>query len=294
MGHLVKSVCDSFIRFFVIGYIHIYFVMMRRFGLRMRGLGFALSIIREEYVFCVQDLKFWFNPKCADAYCIMPAGYWNEPETHVFLEEILERVSKDIAFIDVSASVDEMVIHAAAHRKVRHVIAFEPQVECAWAIKKSAQLNGHPHVSVVPYAATEKQGFIDFKYSVRNPTAAAVVSNGVFGSIKVPCVTLDETIRPMRDLHTIMLIDVEGHEPFVMRGALKLVREALPLIIFEYNTTSKLHFSLDDIHDILPDSYRFYRLRGDGRLDHDFSNSWNCIAAPDGTDFAKICKDSIV
>lgn len=288
----MKSVFGSFINFFVLGYIHLYVMLMRWFGLRMRGLGFALRILRQEYVFHVQGLKFWFNPRCAGAYCVMPAGFWNEPETHVFIETILERVSGDIAFIDVGASIGEMVIPMAIHKKVRRVTAFEPQPQCALAIEKSAQLNGLSNVSVMRCAASEKNGIITFESSSRNPTAASVsLSDEAIESIKVPCVTVDETITPMQGLHTILLIDVEGHEPSVMRGAANLVKNVLPLIIFEYNSTSKLHFTLDDIRDILPDSYRYYRLRSDGRLDQDFSNSWNCVAVPDGTEFAEVCAD---
>jgi hypothetical protein len=91
-----------------------------------------------------------------------------------------------------------------------------------------------------------------------------------------------------------MMIDVEGHEPSVMRGAVHFVKTAHPLIIFEYNNTSKQHFSLDDIRKILPDSYQFYRLRGDGLLDQDFNNSWNCVAVSTDTEFAKICEALIV
>lgn len=261
----------------------------------MRGLGFALRILRQEFVFHAYGLKFWFNPECAGAYCVMPAGYWNEPETHLFLDNILARMPGDMAFIDVGASVGEMVIPMATHKNVRHVTAFEPQVQCALAIEKSARLNGLKNISVVPCAASEKSGVLGLASSLRGPTAAAVtLSLESIESLEVPCVTVDETISNVADLHTIMLIDVEGYEPFVMRGAVKLVKTALPLIIFEYNNTSKQHFSLDDVRNILPGSYRFYRLRGDGRLDQDFSNSWNCVGVPSGTDFAKICADSIV
>ena len=294
----MKSVCDSLKHLFVLGYIHLYFMIMKMFGLRMRGLGFALRILRHEYVFHVQGLKFWFNPRCAAAYCIMPGGYWNEPETHVFLDNILSIVSGEIAFIDVGASVGEMVIHMAAHQKVRHVTAFEPQAECAVAIEKSAKLNSLSNILVVPCAASKKTGFISFSSSYRNPTAAAISSHShgyeSIVSLDVPCVTVDETIKAIQGLKVIMLIDVEGHEPSVLLGAANMVKSVLPLIIFEYNDTSKKHFSLSDIRNILPDSYSYYRLRGDGRLDQDFRNSWNCVAVPAGTEFAKICKGSIV
>ena len=288
----MKSVFDSFVQIFVHGYIHFYMIMKMRFGIQMRGLGFALRNIRKEYVFHVHGLKFWFNPLCAAAYCVLPGGYWNEPETHFFLDKILERVTGDVFFVDVGASVGEMVIPMATNKKVRRVTAFEPHIQCALALEKSAQINNFTNVSIVPCVVSEKSGVIGFTSSLHNPTAASVSSKSE--SPRVPCVTVDEIIVPDKNLSTIILIDVEGQEPSVMRGAAQLIKKVLPLIIFEYNNTSKKYFSLEEISLILPNSYQFYRLRNDGLLDDDLSNSWNCVAVSADTEFAKICKELIM
>jgi FkbM family methyltransferase len=116
-----------------------------------------------------------------------------------------------------------MVLHAATHDKVRRVIAFEPQTECALAISKSAQLNNLKNVNVIPYAASDKQGIINFASSNRNPTAAAVsLSDEENEFPQLPCVTVDGTVTQYLWLHTIMLIDVEGHEPSVLRDSINL------------------------------------------------------------------------
>ena len=292
----MKSLFDYFILILVRLYINLYVKTTMWFGLKLRGLGFALRIIRQEYIFNIYNLKYWFNPKCAAAYCVMPGGYWNEPETHVFLDSILAKVTGDIDFIDVGASVGEMAIPMAAHKKVRQVTAFEPQPQCALSIKKSAQLNNLTNILVVPCAVSEKSGMINFAATLNNPTAASVSSfNESPESHNVPCVTIDETIAPKNYNQTIILIDVEGHEPSVLRGAIKLINTLHPLIIFEYNNTSKKYFSLDDIRNILPAAYKFYRLRpdGDGRLDNDLINTWNCVAVSANTEFVEICADLI-
>lgn len=291
MRHLINLV----IRFLVIGYIHIYVLSITRFSLRLKGLGIALRTIRKDFVFLIQNLNFWFNPQCAAAYCVMPGGYWNEPETHVFFDSVLANISGSVAFIDVGASIGEMVIPMAKHNNVHQVIAFEPQIQCAEAIRKSAILNDLTNITVMSCAASEKCGNVNFSASINNPTAAAV-SIEAAELTSVPCTTIDEAVYSMGNDKIIMLIDVEGHEPSVMRGAIKLINSSLPLIIFEYNETSKKHFSLDDIRHILPDSYKFYRLRpnGDGRLDNDLVNTWNCVAVAENTEFDSICKTLIV
>lgn len=286
-----------FIKYSVFVYIQIYLVLMKIFKFRLKGLGFVLRCLRKDYVFNINNLKFWFNPKCAAAYCVMPGGYWNEPETHVFLDSILAQVSTNVDVIDVGASIGEMVIPAAKHNKVRHVTAFEPQNECAKTIIKSAQLNCLTNIKVVTSAASDKDGFINFYASLQNPTAASVTTKAESAeSSVVPCVQIDNIIKCRHNFNIIMVIDVEGNEPAVMRGAIKLIQSSLPLIIFEYNSTSKKHFTLDDIRRILPNSYLFYRLRpnGDGRLDYDLNNTWNCVAVAANTEFAVICKSLVV
>jgi len=274
-------------RLIAVGYIHIYAILHKYAGLRLRGLGFALRKIKNAYVFQLHGVNYWFNPDCAAAYCVMPAGYWNEPETHLFLDKVLDAVTEKVLFIDVGASIGEMALPVAAHKKALHVIAFEPQAECALAISKSAQINNFSHVEVIQAAASDTSGFVHFASSHRNPTAASLASDRD-DVPQVPCVTVDETVTMQQGL-PIVLIDVEGHEPSVMRGATNFIRQRLPLIIFEYNHTSKQHFTLDDIRHILPLQYEYYRLRSDGTLDQDFSNSWNCVAVPTDTVFADIC-----
>lgn len=209
---------------------------------------------------------------------------------------MLDKVTGTVDFIDVGASVGEMVIPMAKHKKVHHVTAFEPQFECAIAIEKSAQLNGIKNLSVVPCAASDKSGKVNFSSSINNPTAASISSDFSDDSPAVSCVTLNDTISINNTEQLIILIDVEGHEPAVLRGAEKLIKEAQPLIIFEYNATSKKYFTLEDIQNILPPSYKFYRLRpnGDGRLDNNLNDTWNCVAVSSASEFAQICKDLIV
>jgi len=220
--------------------IHFYVFFVRIFGKQLRGLGFALRTLRHEFIFKVHGLKFWFNPKCAAAYCVMPGGYWNEPETHVFLDSVLDKVTGTVDFIDVGASIGEMVIPLATHKKVRHVTAFEPQFECASAIERSAQLNGIKNLSVVSCAASDKSGTVHFSSSINNPTAASISSADSGKYFDVPRVAIDEIIPPpSENTLLVVLIDVEGHEPEVLRGAQRLIKEAQPLIIFEYNATSE-------------------------------------------------------
>ena len=86
----------------------------------------------------------------------------------------------------------------------------------------------------------------------------------------------------------IILVDVEGAEPLVLNSGIEFIKNNQPLIVFEYNLTSKKYFDLKTIQSIIGESYVIYRLKRDGTLDQDFTNFWNCVAIPNNTEFFKI------
>jgi hypothetical protein len=86
----------------------------------------------------------------------------------------------------------------------------------------------------------------------------------------------------------LMVIDVEGAEPLVMRGGLQTIRRLRPLIVFEYNYVSRARFKLDEIRELLGDTYEILRLRRDGGLDRKYADAWNCVAVPRGSTFESL------
>ena len=111
-------------------------------------------------------------------------------------------------------------------------------------------------------------------------------------SIEVKTITLDQAL-PATLSNPIFLIDVEGAEPLVLMGGGNFVKLNKPLIIFEYNLTSKQHYRLEEIIDILGKEYDIYRLKNNGNLDSDFNNSNNCVAIPHNTFFSTILRPLI-
>ena len=91
----------------------------------------------------------------------------------------------------------------------------------------------------------------------------------------------------------VLMIDVEGYEPNVLRGARELITKLKPLIIFEYNFVSKQHFEMNDIRQLLGDQYDIFRLRKDAMLDGDVVNAWNCVAVPRNSEFEGILQQRI-
>jgi len=208
---------------------------------------------------------------------------WNEPETHTFLKHVIVGVDGEVNFVDVGASIGEFVIDMAACKKIASVIAFEPQPESAEAIRKSCAVNGFRNVRIIQKIVADIPKEMYFLENDRSPTASRPLFSSVQEVtesqrlIKTIGTTLDEELAAV-EADSIVLLDIEGGEYLAMKGALDFIRRCKPLLIFEYNSTSKQSFDLKMVRNLLGPDYSIYRLRSDGRLDSEETSTWNMVA----------------
>jgi FkbM family methyltransferase len=275
-------------------YDKIYGLFKSAFKRNLKGIGFLLRQVKNDHVLDLDGQQMFFNHKVAGCYVRLINGMYTEIETHTFIRRIIEEFSGEMTFIDVGANVGEMVLGAARHEKVKFIYAFEPHSECAKACKISAALNNYDQKIVVLQKVLSKDtNPIEFDFHAISPNASAITgSNDKKGVVVYPS-TLDNEL-PDTIGHAVLLIDVEGAEPDVLKGGKQFIERKLPLIIFEYNDLSKKYFTLDDIKNILGTDYIIYRLRQDGYLDKDYENTWNCVAVNAKSKFYKSIKALIV
>lgn len=247
------------------------------------GLGRALDLIKSEHILEVHGKKFYFDPRITRAYGLMIIGKWNEPETHTFLKSVLTGIEPPVTFVNIGASIGEFVLDMAACDKIAALIAFEPQPESAFAIEKSCSVNGFQNVRVIQKIVTNRKGDLFFLQDKQSPTVSHVVNSLAAKSMsterlgKIPGTTLDDELREVIG-KTIILIDIEGEEYSAIRGGVEFIRKWKPLIIFEYNSISRKSFDLNMIRDLLGPDYLISRIRPDGRVDANETNTWNMVA----------------
>ncbi|MCX6545010.1 MAG: FkbM family methyltransferase [Acidobacteria bacterium] len=271
-------------------YVLLYGWVQDRFGIQLKGLGFFLRLNRRDRNFSIHGQTMRFDHRVAAAYCRLVAGSWNEPETHLFLDTVIGGHEGPVTFIDVGASVGEFVIDVARHTNVARIVAFEPIEECAEAVRRSAELNGRRNVEVIGKLVNEDGRPGVLRFEVRRPTAASTAETVEGVSRDIPATTLDLALGGVEGT-SALLIDVEGAEPGVLRGGREFLRRCAPLIIFEFNATSREHFSLDDIRGVLGEGWKIYRLTRSGTLDLDFERSWNCVAVSAKSPFGPVCEN---
>lgn len=263
----------------VIFYSYVYGFFKDNFQLDIPFLGALLRLIDFDFVLTVKGRKIFFNHKVGVCYGRHFSNQWNEPETHLFVSKILAGNSSNFIFIDVGANVGEFVVDVSSYSNVIEIHAFEPIKECARAIRESCVLNGFDNVHIYNKLVGASSGTADFFQSgnISNSSIYADSTNTIAPS-SIDVVALDDIFENSTHANSILLIDVEGFEANVIDGGNKFILRTWPVIIFEYNFVSKLHFSINDILSRLDSSWMIYRLRSDGFLDSKHDEAWNCVA----------------
>jgi FkbM family methyltransferase len=248
------------------------------FHINMPFISKILNLIKNDHIIKIDNQKLYLNSNIANCYVRLINGQYAEPETHIFFRNILGNINFNVNFIDIGASVGEMILDMACQPKVRKVYAFEPLKDCTNVLKINCLLNNYNHVQIIekPLSNEVKTVFIDKKGTQQSKINHNLVKN-TDDKIVVKTTTIDNEFSSF-DTQTIILIDVEGHELEVLKGGEKFITENKPLIIFEYNFVSEKYYSLKDIKTILGKNYLLFRLNRKGNLDIDFSRTWNCVA----------------
>ncbi len=135
---------------------------------------------------------------------------------------------------DVGANIGYLALVAARIvGPTGRVVAFEPDAQCAAAIRANAALNGLGQVEVVEAAAARDSGTAQLVV-VRDRLWSRLASVGDHHEserhVEVRTVALDDVEGPPP---TLVKIDVEGAELEVLAGMSRLLREARPLVVCE-------------------------------------------------------------
>jgi FkbM family methyltransferase len=172
-------------------------------------------------------------------------------------------------FVDVGANLGWHAIHAAQHKAVETVVAFEPDAFNAWLLDRNLSFNGIGNVVVNACAVGARRGFIRlYRYKSSNCGRHSVLADYGYGSRLVPITELDTALDTlgMADRPVLIVkIDVEGYEPEVVLGATQtLARADVAIIEYSPGLSRAGGLAHEDMLDWLyAAGLSPYRLRGD-------------------------------
>jgi len=275
-------------------YARLYILIRSLTGYRIPGLGFLLRRCKHPRFIPFLDQQLFFEPHVASCYGLHIVNRVHEPETHRFLNEVFDALeSRESFFIDVGANVGAFLLDLARRSNV-HVVGFEPSAACVSAITRTMERNHLENFSLFRNLVGDQNKWVSF-HEGKSPQGSSIYTSKNVHP-RVEQIRLDDVqlLKTIPDLTpTVLMIDVEGYEPNVLRGGLEFITRLKPLIIFEYNCVSKKYFTVQEIQNIFGNLYQIFWLNKDGMLDNELENAWNCAAVPVGTDFLSLIRASI-
>jgi FkbM family methyltransferase len=158
-----------------------------------------------------------------------------EPLLTQWISDYLSTSSQGM-FVDVGANLGWHAIHAAEHKSVETVVAFEPDTFNAWLLDCNLSLNDVDNVVISTCALGAQRGLTRLhKHSVHRGRHSVLTDYG-YGSRLVPLADLDTALDDLglTDQSVLIVkIDVEGYEPEVVAGARHTLARA-DVVVLEY------------------------------------------------------------
>ncbi len=160
-------------------------------------------------------------------------GFYESIELDLF--ERLAEASRTI--VDVGANIGIYSCVGAAHLPADgHLIAFEPVPANLNLLHHNLVQNGlSDRVTAEPLAVSDTAGntVIHLAPSSGNHSLAARVAGDSGTSLPVRVTTLDEYVGTDRHVD-LLKVDVEGYDGYVLRGAIRVLREHRPTLLVEF------------------------------------------------------------
>ena len=224
----------------------------------------GMDVMKKVKTFWGRDIYVYLADADASALYFFNTLYGNEIKIIKFL---IKNFKENDIFYDIGANYGFYTLLAQEFITNGEIYSFEPNPKIFKLLEENSKLNAFKNTFLNEIALSNQTGEAEFyrRDIVRHSGGSSLIKYSNFRKykiIKIKTITLDEYILDHKP-PTIMKIDVEGGEPFVLKGALKLLKKYSPIIIME--------FLPDDLHKeaaniLLNNGYSLFRIENDGSV----------------------------
>ncbi|MFZ4618998.1 MAG: FkbM family methyltransferase [Bacteroidota bacterium] len=204
------------------------------------GISERILIRYPEY-----SLRFYPTPQIAQMW--IDAAYSRSEEK--FIRDFVKNGDN---VIDIGANIGLITLLCARITgPTGSVTAIEANPRIFSYLRGNVALNAFGHVTCFNYGVSNTSGSLLFTDNSWDEINSVVQGKDQQGTITIPAERLD-SIVPQIDSVSLLKIDVEGFEKFVLEGAEGILRRTR-CIYFEYNAGhyTKYGYALSDIYDLL-------------------------------------------
>ena len=160
-------------------------------------------------------------------------------------------------FVDIGANIGFFTILAASIVGDKgRVIAVEPNPDNIQLLLASIVRNGCKNVRVLPFAASDRESVFELVVGGSNGNIVDP-GNPNQHSVYTQSIVLDEYLSKYESIDAVK-IDVEGHEPKVLRGFKTLLRKCLPAMVTEFHPKALRELGQNDPEEYLTELFGLY------------------------------------
>lgn len=206
----------------------------RELGAYVGAFATRVGLLGAEWYEVRPGLWMQLNMRDLVQQTILLEGAW-DPALSKFIEATL---SPGDVFVDVGAHVGYFTLLAA--RRVAAsgaVLSIEPNPFAFEQLERNVQRSQLRNVFVEHTACGESRAVVPlYLHAESNSSMASLFSGKASsaGAVEVPCMTLDHLCEARRlQRVTLVKIDVEGAELFVLRGMKGVMKQMRPVIVIE-------------------------------------------------------------
>ncbi len=181
----------------------------------------------------------------------------HEAATLRLMRTILEHQENPV-YLDIGTNVGQHLVAVAA--KARYAYGFEPWGMVRDRALRNLALNDFSHVQVLPFGLSDQDAHLPYF-----PPAGGNLGVGSFAADQGAApITLevrkgDPVIAELGIKPTLLKIDTEGFESYVLRGLKDTLEHHRPAVVFELGDESRKDFgSLEDLQKFFPQGYSFH------------------------------------
>lgn len=148
---------------------------------------------------------------------VLLRGRWYEQEMLDYIRTL--RLGGN--YLDVGANIGNHSLYFAVNTDAERIFSFEPTRRARGILNKFVEINDlWEKISAIPYACSDTNGEIEVVETLASDKAP----------LKYPCRKIDDLINSPISL---VKMDIEGAEPYALRGAVRVLAESKPVMFIE-------------------------------------------------------------
>ena len=160
--------------------------------------------------------------------------HMHEPFGTAILCHIL---ADDMTVVELGANIGYYTMQECAARKLRRVVAIEPNPRSFEILKQNVELNACDNVTMHNIAISDTDGTLPFYISKHSNICSITPRSDYERVIDVPVRTLDGLVATDSIEKVDMIrMDIEGHEICALRGMTETLKRDKPWICMEYHS----------------------------------------------------------